>query len=639
MFIIKKMENKKFLTWLLGGAAIFCVLIYAFLLAWLYFESIYENRIYPGIKINSLGLSGKTAEEAREEISKKINEIYFEGIYFEYKDKKVKLDPIVSSSEGEWSYQVIDFDIDNTVSSALNFGRKNNFAIDLKNKIKTYFQPTNIYAIHEINQDYFKNFLSENFNEFELPAQNARLIATTTETGEIKFKVEKEKMGIVIDYEGAFKKLEKELALLNSASINLTTISNYPEIKKENCLNVEQKAKNILALSPYYLKGEEKEWKIEQEIILEWLTLEKKEENEISVEFDKEKIEEYLTENIAAKIDIKPIDARFEIKNDRVTEFQASRDGYQVNIASSAKKIIDDFIFQKATSTELIFTITKSSLKTNETNDLGIKEIIGMGHSNFAGSPANRRHNIKIGANSLWGIIIKPDEEFSLVKNLGPINASTGYLPELVIKDNKTIPEYGGGLCQIATTLFRAAIQSGLPITERRNHSYRVSYYEPAGMDASVYIPNPDVKFINDTGNNILIQYRIIGNDLYFDFWGTKDGRLVEVSDPVIYNLVKPGPTKFIETEDLKPGEKKCTERAHTGADAYFDYKITYPDGTIKERRFTSHYVPWREVCLIGKKESKEDVEKELGEEETAKEESKEEIKNEREAEEMEISL
>ena len=216
------------------------------------------------------------------------------------------------------------------------------------------------------------------------------------------------------------------------------------------------------------------------------------------------------------------------------------------------------------------------------------------------------RHNIAVGAAAVHGLVIRPGEEFSLVAALGEIDAAAGYLPELVIKGDKTIPEYGGGLCQIGTTVFRAAVGSGLPITARRNHSYRVSYYEPAGTDAAIYDPSPDVRFVNDTNRSILIQSRIEKDDVYFDFWGTKDGRLVTTTTPVVYNIVKPAPTKIIETEDLKPGEKKCTERAHNGADAYFDYTVIYPEGATSSpleqtRRFSSHYVPWQEVCLVGK--------------------------------------
>ncbi len=161
-----------------------------------------------------------------------------------------------------------------------------------------------------------------------------------------------------------------------------------------------------------------------------------------------------------------------------------------------------------------------------------------------------------------------------------------------------------GEVIQVGTTIFRATFNSGLPVTQRRNHSYRVSYYEPAGTDATIYDPAPDYRFVNDTGHHILIQTRMEGNDLYFDLWGTKDGRKVVATKPVIYNIVKPAPTKIIETPDLPEGKRKCTESAHAGADAYFDYTVTYPNGEVKKERFSSHYIPWQAVCLVGAKKA-----------------------------------
>jgi len=249
-----------------------------------------------------------------------------------------------------------------------------------------------------------------------------------------------------------------------------------------------------------------------------------------------------------------------------------------------------------------LVAVTPVKIATGDVNDLGIKELIGRGVSNFKGSPKNRRHNIAVGAKSLNGILIKPGEEFSLLKALGPIDGEHGYLQELVIKGNRTVPEYGGGLCQIGTTTFRAALRSGLPITQRQNHSYRVVYYEPAGMDATIYDPWPDFRFLNDTGFYILFMARVEGDDLIFDFYGTKDGRKVVINPdpPKIFNITGPGPVRYIDSTDLKPGEKKKLESPHSGADTYFKYTVTYPSGEVKEQEFKSHYVPWPEVWLVG---------------------------------------
>jgi vancomycin resistance protein YoaR len=153
---------------------------------------------------------------------------------------------------------------------------------------------------------------------------------------------------------------------------------------------------------------------------------------------------------------------------------------------------------------------------------LGLKELISEGWSDAAGSPKNRIHNYTTGASKFNGVLIKPGEKFSFNKALGPVDASTGYLPELVILDNKTVPEYGGGLCQVSSTAFRAALNAGLPIDERHFHAYPVVYYKPYGVDATIYLPSPDLRFTNDTGKYIMIQTKIVGTKLYFDFYGTK---------------------------------------------------------------------------------------------------------------------
>ena len=92
------------------------------------------------------------------------------------------------------------------------------------------------------------------------------------------------------------------------------------------------------------------------------------------------------------------------------------------------------------------------------------------------------------------------------------------------------------------------------------------------------------------------------GDDLIFDFYGTKDGRKVVINPdpPKIFNITGPGPVRYIDSTDLKPGEKKKLESPHSGADTYFKYTVTYPSGEVKEQEFKSHYVPWPEVWLVG---------------------------------------
>lgn len=235
-----------------------------------------------------------------------------------------------------------------------------------------------------------------------------------------------------------------------------------------------------------------------------------------------------------------------------------------------------------------------------EAERLGIRDLMGRGDSRFSGSPTNRRKNIALGAERLHATLIGPGETFSTMKTLGPITGEAGWLPELVIKGNQTLPEFGGGLCQIGTTAFRAALNAGMPITERRNHSYRVRYYEPAGTDATLYDPAPDFKFKNDSAHHILMTKDLRKDDVSFLIWGTRDGRIASTTTPLVTNIIPPPPKKTIETTDLKPGEVKCTESAHAGATASFHYSVLYADGRQATSTFQSVYRPWQAVCLVG---------------------------------------
>lgn len=177
---------------------------------------------------------------------------------------------------------------------------------------------------------------------------------------------------------------------------------------------------------------------------------------------------------------------------------------------------------------------------------LGLKELIGSGRSNFRGSPKNRIYNIKHALKRFDGALIAPGQTFSFVDVLGDVDGEHGYLPELVIKDNKTQPEFGGGICQVSSTVFRAAIYSGLKIAERRNHAYPVRYYYPYGMDATIYIPKPDLRFVNNTPGYILMQPVVQGTELTFNFYGTKDGRTTTVDGPHVLESNPDGSMKTV---------------------------------------------------------------------------------------------
>jgi len=570
------------------------------------FAKKYQNRILPNTRIGSLNLGGLTIEQGKNKLDSFIDNVNENGITLELDDKKATLYPIFSSFDGGVAKSIISFEVDKNLEKAFSYGHAENLFSRIKQAAGSSFGDMNFPLTTIIDEKETQDFLREEFSQFEKKSIDAK-INITFKDGLPEIKIEEGSNGEELDYAKIINRLRDNLGSLNINKITLTLETKTPTINHPDTAIVEASVNDLLKKLPVTLKYQAKEWLISPNEATTFLVLTKDENGKIVAQADTVKIKNYLQTKISTQIDIEPHNSKFLMVNGKMQEFQGSRDGLKLDTEKNAQTIVAAF---NGTGTSTIELATEKLLAITSDNidSMGINDLLGTGKSNFQGSPNNRRHNIRIGAAAVNGTLIAPGSTFSLLKTLGSVDAKNGYLPELVIKDNKTVPEYGGGLCQVGTTVFRGATETGLPIVERRNHSYRVSYYEPAGTDATIYDPAPDFKFKNDTKNYILIQSKIEGNNLAFEFWGTADGRKVEKTYPTIYNIVKPGPTKIIESDKLKPGEKKCTEKAHNGADAFFDYKVTYPsyfststEPIIKETRFRSHYVPWREVCLVGK--------------------------------------
>lgn len=594
-------------SWLLTTAIIFFTLFGGMAGAYGWYDWHYSDKAFPGVWLGKTDVGGKSAEEASQLLKQKINALNESGIQIKYGNRSAALLPTVSSADAEIAYALIDIDAEATAELILSYGRKGNFFQQLKDRFSALVSGASIEPKYAINQTEVRKFLEKNFSSFVKPGQDAQLVFDPLAKEGNAFSITPEKSGQDFNYDQAITQLSFRLSWLDLSPIELGIIEQQPTIKKADIANANTLAAEYLSLAPLTLKAASSTWTVNKTQLGNWLGLDRASSTSgqpgpIVVGLNRQNVQKYLQDRVAASFDQEAASAKFQIKNGRVIAFQSNKDGQQIDQEASLAAIESSFIEKRLQQIELVVKKLTSEATASSSDNLGITEIIGTGHSNFSGSPQNRRHNIRTGANALNGLLIKPGDTFSVIRNLGQIDASSGYLPELVIKGNKTTPEFGGGLCQVGTTMFRAALGSGLPIAERRNHSYRVSYYEPAGTDATIYDPAPDLKFTNDTGNYILIQSRIEGNNLYFDFWGTSDGRVATRTYPTIYNIVKPKATKIIETTDLAPGKKKCTEKAHNGADAYFDYKVTYANGEEKKKRFSSHYVPWQEVCLVGVK-------------------------------------
>jgi vancomycin resistance protein YoaR len=558
-----------------------------------------------GVTVQGLPLGGMTADEATAALNERLNG--FE-LHFELSGSPVVIDPKSGDKP------IVTFDIARAVQDALAVGHVADAPTAITERMTTEFLGTPIDVPYVFDRDALRAALETRYSDIVQPEKDARFAIDFKDDGSPVVNVEDAVPGTSVDYDSVMQATDADIRSLSDVTIVLPTTADAPKLSRADLLPLEPSVIAALQRTPLTLTAKTEMWTASARTVADWIivTPPAAAGDAPGLSLDHDKLTAYLQAR-ATPIETAPQDAQYAEKDGKVVTFVPEVDGETIDVDGSETALSDAlFSGDKNATSDVTLPLmpVQPEITTEKSNPYGIKEIIGVGATNFKGSPKNRIHNIGLGAASVNGTLIAPGEEFSMVKTLGEIDATTGYLEELVIKDNKTEPDYGGGLCQIGSTAFRAALDTGLPITMRQNHSYRVPYYERdgdgndigPGKDATIYDPMPDFRFVNDTGHEILIltDTDLKHTKLTFTFWGVRDGRVAEQTSARVYNIVPPPPEKTVPTTDLQPGAKKCTELAHPGSDAVFSYKVTYADGTVKNKDFYSHYKPWQEVCLIG---------------------------------------
>lgn len=572
-----------------------CILLFAGVFA---LDASHKDTIFPGVTAGGISLSGLTKEAAQAVLDERSSEIENAGITLVYQGEKSIIDSTTSAAdEVDSALPLYTYDTHEAVSAAFSVGRSSkNGLSNIIAQVGALLFKKQVTSGLQFDTSACEAAMRSAVGAKETPAKNAHLKMTA----EGDTRATNEESGQAFDFASYVGGIQQMLATYRSPEVTLALTIDTPKITAAHVADFFDEAQAVYRRAPFTVTWEDKSWQLEKAAVAAALDVELVNKKQQLV-FSAQGLEAFFG-TIKNDVDIKAQDAKFSISNGKVSEFQASRDGRTVDTDATRTAMQKNISDPKITSVALVVKSQLADVRQDNAASFGITELVAEASTNFKGSPKNRRLNIANGAKLLYGTLIKPGEEFSLVTKLKPIDTSNGYLPELVIKGDRTIPEVGGGLCQIGTTMFRVVLNAGLPVLERKNHSYRVSYYEPpVGMDATIYDSKPDFRFVNDYASHLLLLTFVDGDDITFQLWGTKDNRKVAMTTPKIYNVTKPGPTKYIETTDLKPGEKKCIEHAHNGGSADFTYTVTYSSGEEKVEKFSSKYKAWQEVCLVGK--------------------------------------
>ena len=548
------------------------------------FNLVYLNKIYPRTSIVGLDFSWLDYSNA----STKLSEI----------KKPTKATFALGNQNFDLSLEDlgIKYDDTQTIKNALLTGRSNNILFDLREMVKGLAWGKNVPLSYSLDRDTFDKAVDNLTTKIEAKSQQPLI---DIKNGQISVNPGKD--GNILDKESLKSSLFKSIENASDSPVPLTTKTETAHLSDEQVENIRKVASGYLG-KKMILKFEDQQFVYSDKEIIDLLNL-------YTGKPDDKKVEK-LASDITKTVNRMPEDARFVFEDGKVKEFNPGKDGIQVDTQGLVEKVTESIIgFGGTAETEIAVTIPVSTSKpqvtTGDVNNMGIKELIGKGESAFRGSVPNRVYNITLASERLNGILIKPGEEFSFLKALGDVNVYTGFKQAYVIKDGKTVLGDGGGVCQVSSTFFRAALASGLPILERHQHSYRVSYYEQdskLGLDATVFEPSVDLRIKNDTPGYILIQTKldIPASRLTFEFYGTSDGRKSEISNFRSWDVKDPPPALYIDNPSLPTGTTKQTEHAIKGIKTAFDYKVIRDGEVLQDKSFYSNYRAWQAVYLRG---------------------------------------
>jgi vancomycin resistance protein YoaR len=399
----------------------------------------------------------------------------------------------------------------------------------------------------------------------------------------------------------------RALQTLTPQSVVLRTRTLEPQLADTGIAPAVAQARTLLS-SPLTLRRGDQSWTWEPSKLAELLSL-KTDRGRMTVAINPDRLANAV-ENLAQVADSGSSEPRVAFRNGKITIVKPGAPGWRIKQTEAAAAISQTLQLAKR---EVILPVEELTPQVTAKTlpSLGVVELVGEGKSSYAGSAEYRITNIKAGAARMNGVLIAPGQEFSFNTQLGAVDESNGFVKGYAVIGQRTQLEWGGGVCQDSTTVYRAAFWAGLPITERHAHPFYISWYDDfsypgdsgPGMDATIYTGVLDLKFVNDTGHWLLMEATADDNAqvLTIRLYGTKPNRTVTVKGPEIDKVVPaPSDPVIIADSTLPAGTVKQTDHARKGMDIAV-YRVITENGVQKApETFLTRFKAWPDVYLKG---------------------------------------
>ncbi|MHB8112331.1 MAG: VanW family protein [Bellilinea sp.] len=589
------------LSLVLGFAAFF--LIFGLFIAG--FQFWFGGRIYPGVTVAGVSVGGLSPAGAAGEIQAKIT-FPEEGRI------------LLQDGENAWlvAPQEVGLFLDPGASAAgaFEYGRSGSLINRLSSQFEGWYAGADLAPALVFDQRLARQYLVGLASQIDRPVVEANLGVQGTEV-----IVRSGEIGRTLDVDASLIALSTQVQTLQDGIVPLV-IKETPPVILDPSAQAEV-ARTILSqpltlTMPEGQSADGAPWVIEPAALAGMLAIERVRDGAAetyTVGISSEMLIQYLS-SLSPNLQTFAQNARF-IFNDETRQLDLIQNaviGRQLNVQASLTAIQEGLTGGQHSIALVFDTTNPQAMDTTTAADLGITEAVSVQSSYFYGSSPERVQNITAAAKSFHGLLIAPGETFSMASQLTDISLDNGYAEALIIVGDQTVLGVGGGVCQVSTTLFRTAFFGGFPIAERNPHAYRVSYYEKvignkidqslAGLDATVYVPLVDFKFINDTPYWLLMETYVnpAASSITWKFYSTSDGRSVEWDTTGPINVVDPPEPLYKENPDLPEGKIKQVDYEARGAEIHVT-RTVYRDGQVYfSDQVNTHYQPWRAIYEYG---------------------------------------
>jgi vancomycin resistance protein YoaR len=314
---------------------------------------------------------------------------------------------------------------------------------------------------------------------------------------------------------------------------------------------------------------------------------------------DQAKLAIWLLERIGPDVEREPVNAVVGW-NEGPVALEPSVDGITLR-AKELAQLVEAQFFGNHAPIILPVTITEPEVNSNNLGALGITMRLARGDSYYGNGSEDRNTNVEIGTKLLNNTLIPPHATFSLNAAIGEITADKGYVESQVVEAERAGRDIGGGICQVSTTVFRAALLAGLPIVEWWPHTYRLRGYEVdgwgPGYDASILQAGPDpanwgdFKFENPTDSWMLVESWTVDGYVVVNLYGPDLGYKVEFSETYVSEPLTTDEDIEVVNPELDPGTIEQTEWPIDGFEVEFVRSVYDRNGELLyDRKFYTRF-------------------------------------------------